>query len=417
MKGNNRRIVCIFGAARSGTSVTAHLVYAMGTYFGDNKKLMLPADGINPEGFFERMDVGDINAKIVKMLGGDSEIYALPQDWKVKTKDLEVDIRNIVRELSQKPISAIKNNPMSVLFPIWDEMFREEGLEASYIHIVRHPAEVAQSSYKWTRISEGNCLYTWFCRNRSAMQAAKHGAYKMVVYENLMRNPADVVEEIARFLDIDANVRNIAMIPKTDLYHNRKIGGDSLQDDLYGLLLGYGEAASKNDCARMAEFEGKFSSYEPVLASMYDPNDMSMALSCKVEAGDVQFYSGSANWGTNDTFSFCKSYETALTIHAPLLVTLATQAFGKCYGAYYEILNCKVNHKICQVVLKRQPTIRNLNMQFEIATDDKEISAFEVSGKVKLIDYPSWYRWGRKIMPLRLRDFLRKIGVRKVYGK
>ncbi len=409
-----KKIVCLFGAARSGTSITAHLLNDMGIYFGEDTDLIAGMDGINPDGFFERYDVSSLNEMLVKTLTNNNELYVLPNDWKEKTKKYKRQIGGIIDKMPDNTICGIKNNSMSVLFPVWEEVFKEKNIDVCYIHIVRHPSAVIKSTYKAWHLSEGSCLYTWYARNKSAMSALEYGQYMMVVYEELMEKPRYIIAKIADFLQTSVEVDKVASLIKPQLYHNKKMINNETQNILYDLLKKYGTAAEDNMDNTLGQLKKDFSAYEDMLLSDCNKDESTMRMVVTIKNGDNVVYSGAADWENDDFFSLHKAGMNAKIVSS-IEIILATQAEGEKYGLTYDISMCKINGKDCQARVIKQPTIRDLNCKIIVDMEEKDLSTIDFIGDVKVRRYPLWYKIGRKIMPLRMRNFLRKIGVRKEY--
>lgn len=65
-----RKVVLVLGAPRSGTSMTAHVLSALGFYFGEQEDFVSPEQhGHNPI-FFELQALNDLNDQIIRALGG-----------------------------------------------------------------------------------------------------------------------------------------------------------------------------------------------------------------------------------------------------------------------------------------------------------------------------------------------------------
>jgi hypothetical protein len=60
--------IAVLGMHRSGTSLTAQILTALGVWFGDVRE-MLPPDPTNPDGFFERFEIWRVNEALLGTLG------------------------------------------------------------------------------------------------------------------------------------------------------------------------------------------------------------------------------------------------------------------------------------------------------------------------------------------------------------
>jgi len=61
--------VFVLGMHRSGTSLLSRLVHELGLFVGEAEELM-PAQPCNVEGFWERLDVSELNEQLLELAGG-----------------------------------------------------------------------------------------------------------------------------------------------------------------------------------------------------------------------------------------------------------------------------------------------------------------------------------------------------------
>ncbi|MEX0585828.1 MAG: hypothetical protein WD176_04250, partial [Pirellulales bacterium] len=65
----DRRIICVLGMHRSGTSLVTRLLNLLGVDLGVSAALR-PADRFNPTGYWEHQAFIDINDELLRRLGG-----------------------------------------------------------------------------------------------------------------------------------------------------------------------------------------------------------------------------------------------------------------------------------------------------------------------------------------------------------
>jgi len=141
-------VVVVLGMHRSGTSLTANLLNAIGVEFGDE---LLPADSFNAAGYWESRTICETQDKILKELNCDwhNPPLSFPADWCRKPGIQE--LKKILVEYvgsqcsSDGKIFGFKDPRTAVLIPLWLEIFDELKLEPHYVISVRHPVSVAAS--------------------------------------------------------------------------------------------------------------------------------------------------------------------------------------------------------------------------------------------------------------------------------
>jgi hypothetical protein len=100
---SSRNIAFVIGMHRSGTSVVARAVIALGATFGET---LIPPSEYNPLGFFEDLDIVSCNRRILDLYTGDSE-YALTISPGIDAKSaFEYSSRTVPKLIQSKFISA-----------------------------------------------------------------------------------------------------------------------------------------------------------------------------------------------------------------------------------------------------------------------------------------------------------------------
>ncbi len=179
---------------RSGTSVLARLLNMMGAYFGPEGS-STGANSENPKGFWERRDIRDIN---------DMVLLSLSCDWdKLSNFDLNrlsPEILAKFNDLSSKTLLdmdghrpwMLKEPRFCLLFPLWRKLLEFPVC----IHIYRNPLEVAKSLNKRNNTPINVGIALWERYVASAVNASMGLPNILISHEQLMENPAAVVENL-----------------------------------------------------------------------------------------------------------------------------------------------------------------------------------------------------------------------------
>jgi len=135
---------------RSGTSLLGSLMPHLGvTMPGD----LIAADQHNPEGYFERRDVVDLQENLLIALdrfwAGSRGPEPLPRNWRShpETQRTVHTLRKLLRREAgrQRLPWAIKDPRSSLLLPLWRDLCRELAIPLQLVLAVRDPEAVVAS--------------------------------------------------------------------------------------------------------------------------------------------------------------------------------------------------------------------------------------------------------------------------------
>lgn len=142
-----KKLICVLGMHRSGTSMVTHLIKEMGVFIGARDEL---EEGTlyNKDGHFEFKQVVDIHDNILRHYNRswyDTTPFQIDLN-EGYIKDCKEKLKRIVGNLlGNAEYIGLKDPRMCLMFPLWDEIFSELNLEVCYIVICRKPIEVAMS--------------------------------------------------------------------------------------------------------------------------------------------------------------------------------------------------------------------------------------------------------------------------------
>jgi hypothetical protein len=243
-----RRLVLCVGPHRSGTSVTAAALQALGA------ELRLPrlhANFENPKGFYEHSGVVVLNEEILADLGGswDTPTFdgraalasgsagrARVEQWIERAAEL---IRRILGDAS---LAAVKDPRICILAPIWIEAAARAGVAGEnlvFVHSYRDPVEAALSqrtrtakdpeAYEFGRtLTEGASL--WLSYTGQLFEAAEGHRITIVPHHALFEDPLAVLVRLAGVLGAEADPDRIAGFARSfvddGLYRSRPAPAD-----------------------------------------------------------------------------------------------------------------------------------------------------------------------------------------------
>jgi O-antigen biosynthesis protein len=204
MNHKRQKLVVVLGMHRSGTSAVTCGLQIMGIDLGSN--LMPPKPGENDIGFFEDLDLNQLN---IAMLS------ALDSDWH-SVAPLEKDFPEILRKkgyfqeavglLRQKmrdfPNFAFKDPRTARLLPFWKQVFEYCSLDVSYIVAIRNPISVAKSLARRNSFDLEKSFVLWVGHNLDVLQSIIHEKESILVdYDRFIDAPIEELNRIARYLD------------------------------------------------------------------------------------------------------------------------------------------------------------------------------------------------------------------------
>ncbi|CAN5317808.1 hypothetical protein BH20ACT9_BH20ACT9_14880 [soil metagenome] len=239
-----RRVVCVTGMHRSGTSLVARVVNLLGVDFGGERHRMAPSDA-NQRGYWEPRPIVALNDDLLRTLGGSwREPPALVDGWE---RDVRLDghrahARRVVRRvLGDGPgLVGWKDPRTSLLLPFW----RTVTPVWRTIVVVRDPDEVVASLQARDGLSAEHAARLWLRYTTAAWRADPDR--RLLAYEHFFDDHVTAVHRLTTALGLppaeDATRARIAEFfdarlrthtrPRTDAGHRLR-----LARGLYGVLL------------------------------------------------------------------------------------------------------------------------------------------------------------------------------------
>ena len=185
----------VVGMHRSGTSLLTGCLYRMGAYFGDYQ-LSNGSNIENPEGFWERKDVRQLNDRLLDAGGCDWDRVSEFRPELISQEAIskfEQKAAVIVEEIGQFPVSVVNEPRFCILLPFWEKLFRNPV----FVHICRHPFEVAQSLNKRNGIPIMHGIALWEFYNRNAFYNTRGHRRFLIGHHELLFSP---IKELSSLL-------------------------------------------------------------------------------------------------------------------------------------------------------------------------------------------------------------------------
>lgn len=231
-----RRVVVVIGMHRSGTSLTASVLQAIGVDLGDQ---LIEADRHNRAGYFEQERIVRLNRRIFDLLDrrwvGPKGTLPLPKDWwlREELRPIQAELAEIVRhEMAQcSSIWGFKDPRVSRLIPMWRAIFADLGVTPSYVLAVRHPAAVSASLNARDGIPPAKAHLLWLEHNLEAVMNAGAQLARVVDFDRWFSDGEAQARDVAAALEIPWRAEALgalAAIVRPELRHARGAGEPAL---------------------------------------------------------------------------------------------------------------------------------------------------------------------------------------------
>lgn len=221
-----QRVIVVLGAGRSGTSAITRALEAIGVDLGDNLR---PGGGKNPTGFFEDQDLLTLNKRLKRLLEirGDSVRLIDDEEWQAPAvQALQAEAVGLIRQrFGGAPIWGYKYARTLRMLPFWLEVYRELGLDVSYVVALRNPISVARSRNKLDprRGTQEKSDLEWIVNVVPYFRLIRERPFVVVDYDEVMAAPAKELERMAVALSLPVTDGVRASI---DEYVNRFLRSD-----------------------------------------------------------------------------------------------------------------------------------------------------------------------------------------------
>lgn len=232
--------IAIAGMHRSGTSMVAQFLHRCGVFLGPDTILM-PAADQNPDGFWEHMQVVEINDELLSLAGGGWDYPpAGPVDWSQARFDpLRTRAERVFADFRDHPQWGWKDPRTSLTLPFWRTVVDDLRVVA----VVRNPLEVAVSLRQRNGASLAFGLALWQATYRQLLADTTPDERILTHYDAFFGRPAAEFERLLRWLGLPDDQPVIAELSRatrtTRLRHHRFTARDLIEADVCDQVLGF----------------------------------------------------------------------------------------------------------------------------------------------------------------------------------
>lgn len=197
------RLVIVLGMHRSGTSLCANMLHALGVNMAD----AAGASPANQRGHWERPRINDLHDSVLAMFGRPwneaTHHLALPEAWWTDPR-LDPVRRQLVDFLAPRVTGGaafgFKDPRASRLLELWPPVLEAIGAEPLYVFCIRDPAQVARSVSARDNFPPDRAAYRWLIYNAHAVHGVGTARLCVIPYESWFSAPADTLARLATFI-------------------------------------------------------------------------------------------------------------------------------------------------------------------------------------------------------------------------
>lgn len=240
----------MLGMHRSGTSLLANIVGALGVHLGEDDELM-PPSGNNVFGYYELDALKVLNDHILNSFNGSWKRPVKVHPDKV-AEEFTNNAKNILKSLKRKSsVIGFKDPRLAMTIDFWSQL--SQGNE--YIYIFRHPISTAKSIAKAESINIGTAFKLWREYNEAILRFLEGKKFLLIRYEDILSQPETEVARIIEYLSLNPKESEIqrainSVVPAVDHFGSKEnMEGTQVGDreiKLYEKLLGLVEESKKS---------------------------------------------------------------------------------------------------------------------------------------------------------------------------
>jgi len=202
------RLFVILGMHRSGTSALCRCLLTMGVDLGSN---LNPPHETNPKGFWEDLNILELNENLLAALGmrWDSfSLLSLKRVQLIHTSELINQARDLVKSkirVSDNKLFGFKEPRTAKLLSFWKKVFQGESYQVAYLLPYRNPLSAAQSLKKRDGFELTKCYLLWLLHVVPCL-AETIGLQRLLVnYDDLLEDPVGVVSAVAKKFELSVD--------------------------------------------------------------------------------------------------------------------------------------------------------------------------------------------------------------------
>ncbi len=199
-----RHIHIVAGMHRAGTSVVARALQALGIDLGP--RLMSADVRMNARGFFEDLDLVQIDDGLLDACGADWKSVALLDDvdWTMPVFAAQAAAAAAFLDARLAPTGAYgcKDPRIPRLLPFWQRQFAHARVADHYVVAIRHPHSVVASLTARDGLDARRSGWLWLAHLVCALHYARGRPLVVVDYDRMLAAPRHELERMRSALQV-----------------------------------------------------------------------------------------------------------------------------------------------------------------------------------------------------------------------
>jgi len=204
MKKNKQTALLVLGMHRSGTSALTGTLGLLDIYLGSE---LMQADVANEKGYFENNILYTINEKLLAQIQSSWDDLFYTEEKLEKIDGLQELKEALSSEFKYADTFAIKDPRLAFLFPIYQRVLDEMGIEIKILLPYRNPFEVASSLFKRDGMPLEKGMLLWAYHFLLTEKFSRGYQRVFIGFDHLIENTSGVIDEISHKLEMDLSSR------------------------------------------------------------------------------------------------------------------------------------------------------------------------------------------------------------------
>ncbi len=204
---SQNRVIVVMGMHRSGTSLVARALEALGASLGEN--LAIEASPDNAKGHWEDRDILSFNERLMATLALDWDLVGESDDALMTAPSLEPLVAEARALVGSKLVDdrawAFKDPRTARLWPFWRRVFSDSAPgKPGFVWVIRHPRAVAASLARRNGFDPVKSHLLWLSHNIVPFEDITAGIHVVVDYDRMLSRPRPELQRIAQAMQLPA---------------------------------------------------------------------------------------------------------------------------------------------------------------------------------------------------------------------
>ena len=200
-----KRIIAVIGVQRSGTSAITRGLQVLGADLGSFYEPNVVGSD-NEKGYFEDVEISQLDVSMLNSIGYTWDNPVLPvfddNTKQVLSAFYPIGANILQNRLESTDLFGFKDPLIVRLLPLWNDIFKNEGAEVSYIIACRNPLSTAKSMQKRDGFDIVKGCYIWLGYITASLIHSADYNRIVVDYDELMKDPEKQLGRTAERLNL-----------------------------------------------------------------------------------------------------------------------------------------------------------------------------------------------------------------------